>query len=224
MHHVAPLAAPLFNTGGLSTCRSCLDVGRGAYARGYSISSGVDPMLHVFGFDRVAVAVGDLYFVDPEPLEGQEGHEHGVRLELRRLERGELPGTIYSAQPIALGAPIWRVDLFESTDGPVGSFDRTHHHPTFDGWEPEPRCFEPDLSADPLGWLVGRLCDLDGVLTASGIDPAEVGPGDPQAVRRAASQIVAVVRTSLEQVRTGELAMPPAGPVDDLVGVRVGWL
>jgi hypothetical protein len=28
-------------------------------------------MLYVFGFDRVAVVVGDLYFVDPEPHPGR---------------------------------------------------------------------------------------------------------------------------------------------------------
>jgi hypothetical protein len=30
-------------------------------------------MLHVFGFNRVGVAVGELYFLDPQPDPGQTG-------------------------------------------------------------------------------------------------------------------------------------------------------
>ena len=63
-------------------------------------------MLYAFGFDRVGVVVSDLYFVDPSPASGQEGAEHGVRLEVRLLERGELKGSIYSAQPIGIGRPV----------------------------------------------------------------------------------------------------------------------
>ena len=54
-------------------------------------------MLYAFGFERVGVVVSDLYFVDPNPQPGQEGAEHGVRLELRMLGQGELQGSIYSA-------------------------------------------------------------------------------------------------------------------------------
>ena len=52
-------------------------------------------MLYAFGFERVGVVVGDLYFVDPNPGKGQEGPVHGVRLELRVIGRGEPKGTIY---------------------------------------------------------------------------------------------------------------------------------
>ncbi|MDQ2816272.1 MAG: hypothetical protein M3Z75_31630 [Actinomycetota bacterium] len=93
-------------------------------------------MLYAFGFERVGVLVSDLYLVDPAPGKGQEGAEHGVRLELRVLEPGALKGSIYSAQPIEVGQPIWRADLLESVAGRPGSSDRTHHHPVFSGWEP----------------------------------------------------------------------------------------
>src|SRR5437588_12540552 len=109
-------------------------------------------MLYLFGFERIGVVVSDLYFRDPNPAPGQEGAERGVRLEIRTLERGELHGSIYSAQPIAVEQPIWRVDLLETVSGPPGSFDRAHHHPRFRGWEPGRRQFVEALSPRPLEW------------------------------------------------------------------------
>lgn len=60
-------------------------------------------MLYVFGFERIGVLVSDLYFVDPNPHPGQEGAEHGVRLEVRMLGHGEPHGSIYSARTIEAG-------------------------------------------------------------------------------------------------------------------------
>src|SRR5262249_1563082 len=100
----------------------------------------------------------------------------GVRLELRVLGRGKLKGSVYSAQPIEVGTPVWRADLLESVAGRPGSFDRTHHHPAFTGWNPGPPVFVSGLaanplgrllgtlSADPLGWLGGKLADLGALL------------------------------------------------------------
>ena len=179
-------------------------------------------MLYAFGFERIAVVVSDLYFVDPEPGEGQEGAERGVRIEVRMLDRGELTGSIYSAQPIGIGQPVWRGDLLESVAGPVGSFDRTHHHPAFQGWEPGRRHYVPDLSADPIGWLTGRLSDLAGLLVEAGLDPADAGPGDADLLRATVPEIVSAVERLLEGVRAGELARPPAA--EPALSARVGWL
>jgi hypothetical protein len=166
-------------------------------------------MLYAFGFDRVGVLVGDLYFVDPAPHKGQEGPEHGVRLELRVLQRGELKGSIYSAQPIEVGQPIWRADFLESVAGRPGSFDRTHHHPAFSGWEPNSRVFVKELSADPLGWLGGKLADLDALMAAAGFPADAVGPDDAESLRSVAPEIVDATRRLLEKVRSGELGNPP---------------
>jgi hypothetical protein len=182
----------------------------------------VKHVLYAFGFDRIGVVVSDLYFVDPEPGEGQEGAERGVRIELRMLERGDLPGSIYSAQPIGIGRPLWRGDLLESVAGPVGSHDRTHHHPAFSGWEPGHRNFVTALSADPLGWLTERLSDLDRVLAEAAVDPAEVGPHDAEELRAAAPEITSVVERLLGRVRAGELGRPPEAEV--VLSARVGWL
>jgi hypothetical protein len=179
-------------------------------------------MFYAFGFERVAVVVGDLYFVDPNPGEAQEGPERGVRLEVRVLERGELKGSIYSAQPIAVDRPIWRADLLESVAGPPGSFDRTHHHPAFLGWEPGSRHFVDELSADPLKWVGDRLADLDGLLKEAGVDADEVDATDGDHVRQAVPEILDAVRRLLDKVRVGELARPPTD--EELVSARVGWL
>ena len=181
-------------------------------------------MLYAFGFERLGVVVGDLYFVNPEPEEGQEGPERGVRLELRLLERGDLKGSIYSAQPIAVGRPLWRVDLLESVDSAPGSLDRAHHHPAFDGWEPGRRHFVDELTAAPLRWLEGELADPQRVLERAGVPADEVGPHDVTDLRRAAPEILDVVRRMLERVAAGELGRPRDSSVPGAEGARVGWL
>ena len=191
-------------------------------------------MLYAFGFERVGVVVGDLYFVDPKPKKGQEGPEHGVRLELRVLERPALKGSIYSAQAIEVGLPVWRADLLESVDGKPGSFNRTHHHPVFSGWDPSSRVFVRELSADPLGWLSGKLGDLDGLLAEAGFPAQTAGPDDAKDLRDAAPEIVAATRRLLDKVRAGELGNPPAVAVGSVPAgegsgaepdlVRSGWL
>jgi hypothetical protein len=179
-------------------------------------------MLQAFVFERVGVVVGDLYFVDPDPLPGQEGAEHGVRLELRVFDRGDLKGKIYSAIPIEVGRPIWRVDLLEAVDGKPGSFNRTHHHPKFNGWDPTARQFVRELSSDPLGWLAAQLADLPAVLERAGVPPEVADPADAASLRDIAPAIVGVTSMMLDKVRAGELGLPPA---DDAVdSIRNGWL
>jgi hypothetical protein len=190
-------------------------------------------VLYAFGFERVGVVVGDLYFVDPNPGKGQEGPEHGVRVELRVLGRGELKGSIYSARPIEVGEPIWRADLLESVAGHPGSFDRTHHHPRFTGWNPNRRVFARELSADPLGWLGTQLADLDAMLAAGGFPADTAGPHDAESLRRAAPEIVDTTHRLLDRVRLGELGNPSRGESPAANGsaagsgpalVRTGWL
>ncbi|MEU1021174.1 hypothetical protein ABZ366_03500 [Streptomyces sp. NPDC005904] len=187
-------------------------------------------MLYMFAFDKVGVVVGDLYFVDPEPLKGQESPEHGVRLELRLVEQGELVDSVYAAYPVSVGRPVWRADFLESVDGRPGSFDRTHHHPVFTGWDPGERVFVRELSADPMGWLGDRLADLDGLLEAARFPADTAGPTDAAQLRGAAPEIVDATRRLLERVRAGELGNRPEGetpaplPGQQQALVRSGWL
>jgi hypothetical protein len=179
-------------------------------------------MLQAFVFEKVGVVVGDIYFLDPDPHPGQEGAEHGVRLELRVFDRGDLKGTIYSAMPIEVGRPIWRVDLLEAVDGKPGSFNRTHHHPKFNGWDPTSRQFLRELSADPLGWLAAQLADLPAILERAEVPPEVADPSDAASLRDIAPAIVGVTGMMLDKVRAGELGLPPA---DDAVdSIRNGWL
>lgn len=179
-------------------------------------------MLQSFVFEKVGVVLGDIYFLDPNPAKGQEGPEHGVRLELRVFERGEPRGTIYAAVPIEAATPIWRVDLLESVDGKPGSFNRTHHHPRFDEWNPTPRKFERGLSSDPVGWLEKELSDLPAILERAGFPADTAGPSDADSLREFAPTIAATADMMLKKVRAGELGrLPENAPADS---IRAGWL
>ncbi len=179
-------------------------------------------MLYAFGFERVAVAMGDLYFVDPDPLPGQEGAERGVRLEVRLLEPGELKGSIYSARPIVIDRPVWRVDLLEAVASPPGSLDRAHHHPAFSGWEPTPRYFVDGLSTQPLEWVAAQLSDLDALLEQAGMTAADVGTGDAESLRAAVPEIADALGRLLDRVQAGQLAVAPND--ERLDSARISWL
>jgi hypothetical protein len=196
-------------------------------------------MLYAWGFERIGVVAGDLYFVDPHPSPGQEGAERGVRLEVRLVDRPPLTGSIYAAQPIVIDRPVWRADLLETVAGPPGSHDRTHHHPQFGGWEPGRRKFDPALSRDPISWLTDRLRDLPSLLGGADVDVTEIGADDARDLASSAPEIAGVVADLLARVRAGELAQAPANgssdptdgaapstPTDGVgsVAVRTGWL
>jgi len=179
-------------------------------------------MLQLFGFDRIGVVVGDIYFVDPRPAKGQEGPEHGVRLEVRMLEPGELTGSIYSARPINVAEPVWRADLLESTDSVPGSLNRAHHHPNMTGWEPGRRVFDRHLSSDPVGFVGTVLSDLEGLLQRAGIELDATLAADASRLREVVPDIQRSVTGMLDQVKAGRLGTAPEG--DDVTSARVSWL
>jgi hypothetical protein len=179
-------------------------------------------VFYAFGFERIGVVMGDLYFIDPAPLPGQEGAERGVRLEVRLLALGEPKGSIYSARPIVLDRPIWRVDLLEAVTAPPGSLDRAHHHPAFCGWEPSPRHFVDGLSAQPLEWVASQLSDLEALVKRAGVAVTDVGASDAEALRRAVPEVIDALTRLLDQVKAGQLALSPDN--GELSSVRIGWL
>jgi hypothetical protein len=175
-------------------------------------------MLWAMAFNRIGVVVSDIYFVDPNPGAGQEGAERGVRLELREFDRDELVGSIYSAVPIRVGRPLWRVDLLGSVAAAPGSLDRAHHHPRFSSWEPGSRVFVDELSTDPVGWLKDRFAQIEEVLADADLpESAE----DVDALKAAGPMVVAMVEQLLRDVAAGRAALEP-----DRAGesVRSSWL
>lgn len=179
-------------------------------------------MLLTFGFDQIALVAADLYFQHPDPPPGQEGPEYGVRLELRRVEAGELRGSVYSARPIFVAEPIWRVDLLKSVAGPGTDLDRAHHHPTFEGWDESVRAFDDALSADPLTWLQKELVDLPAVLERAGVETTLITDRDVVELRLALPRIMEMVGWLLARTLVGEFVRASNSPAEGLI--RAGWL
>lgn len=177
-------------------------------------------MLWTLAFDRVGVVMSDLYFVDPVLDQGQSGAERGVRLELRRFERDELRGSVYSAVPIRVDRPIWRVDLLETADSEPGSLNRAHHHPRFHDWDPGPRAFVEELSASPLTWVRDRFAAIEEVLDEARLDAVELGD-DVEALRAAGPVVVAQLEHMLAEVAAGRAGTAPSEHGDF---VRQSWL
>ena len=175
--------------------------------------------LYAFGFNTIAVVISDLYLLDPE---AHHGAEQGVRLEVRLVERHLDPGALFAAAPITLSRPLWRADLLESVDHP-GTLDRVHYHAVFEGWEPCDREFAAGLTSDPVGWVAGKLSDLDGVLDQKVMTSGLVAPDDLVQVRNAVPQISDAIQELLSEVRAGLIGQPPVGQPAE-AATRVGWL
>lgn len=178
-------------------------------------------MLWTLAFDRVGVVMSDLYFVDPAIDQGDEGAERGVRVELRLFERDALHGSPYSAVPIRIDRPIWRIDLLETVESTPGSLNRAHHHPRFRDWEPGRRVFVEELSADPVTWVAERFADIEAVLDEAGVDADELGPGDVDALRAAGPAVVSQLEHLLGEVAAGRAGLAPESGGEF---VRQSWL
>jgi hypothetical protein len=178
-------------------------------------------MLWSLAFEKLGVVVGDIYFLDPNAEVGSEGAERGVRLELRSFERDELKGGVYSATPIRVDRPFWRVDLLESVDSERGSLNRAHHHPRFRDWDPGRRQFIEELSADPVGWVAKQFADIERVVADARVETTDIGPNDLESLRAATPMIVGVVEHLLAEVKAGRAGRTPTTE-DNFV--RDGWL
>jgi hypothetical protein len=178
-------------------------------------------MLWTLAFDRLGVVMSDLYFVDPTIDQGSGGAERGVRLELRFFERDDLKGSVYSAVPIRIDRPIWRVDLLETAESEPGSLNRAHHHPRFHDWDPGKRVFVQELSDDPVGWVRARFGQLDAVLADAGIGSQDPTSDDVESLRRAAPVVAGQLEFMLAEVAGGRAGLPPSEQADF---VRRSWL
>ena len=128
---------------------------------------------------------------------------------------------MYSAVPIRVDQPIWRVDMLETVESEPGSLNRAHHHPRFKGWEPGGRVFVEELSASPLTWIRDRFAEIDGVLADAHVDTADLGADDVESLRAAGPAVVAQLEHMLGEVAAGRAGQVPAVHGDF---VRQSWL
>jgi hypothetical protein len=121
-------------------------------------------MWQAFVFEETAVTVRHWFEIDLQ----DGGLEHGCRVEVRRLAHPERRGSESAAQRTVLDQPIWRADLFDRLGSPPGTFTAAHFHSTFDGVEPGPREWSPDLTRDPWGWTAEQLSRTEAMFSAEG--------------------------------------------------------
>src|SRR5262245_15299151 len=112
-------------------------------------------MEYVWMFERLAVTVARIDFLDPAVAAEPAARERGVRIEVRPVT-DVAEGSIYSSPSRTLQSAVCRIDLLESAPGAA---DRMHWHPQMRDGEPGDRTFDPDMPADPVGWLVRFLRD-----------------------------------------------------------------
>lgn len=148
-------------------------------------------MLHAFITGPIAITAG--YWV-------QRGAdtESGARVEIRRIEREEIPGAaagVAGLRLLPVSAGIWRADLFRDQVGNV----IYHYHPHFEKGDVGERFFDDQLTADPVGFVIDRLRDLRTLLETSGaVDLAD--QVDYADVQRSLPAIRTAIEASFEPV------------------------
>jgi hypothetical protein len=122
-------------------------------------------MDQIFMFEHVAIVVGPWFEPGPPP-------ERGARVEVRVRAEEPHRGSESAAQRFVIDQPLFRADLFDRLDGPVGNLAAAHFHEGFDGVEPRDRQWPAALARDALAWLRGELADLSALLARSAPDGA----------------------------------------------------
>ncbi|MBO0844692.1 MAG: hypothetical protein J2P22_04680 [Nocardioides sp.] len=110
-------------------------------------------MERVWAFERLAVTMRRVDFLDPALVGQPEVRERGVRLEIKPM-RTQAQGSVYASDVMTLDRALCRLDFLES--GP-GRADRMHWHPEMANGEPGDRVFDVGMPADPRAWLTNFL-------------------------------------------------------------------
>ena len=142
-------------------------------------------------FERLAVTVARVDFLDPALVGTPAARERGVRVEVRRVEAVH-EGSVYASPSRRLEPALCRIDLLESEPHAA---DRMHWHPAMREGEPGDRIMDAAIGEDPLGWLGDRLADLGELFDAEGLDD------DLVSVRRKAPEIVACAESGMAWAR-----------------------
>lgn len=154
-------------------------------------------MEKIWLFDRLAIAVLRIDFLDPALVGQHDARERGVRIEVKPATSG-FAGSVYSSSTTTVLPAVCRIDLLESAPGAA---DRMHWHPTMPDGEPGGRTFDPGIGADPIGWLGSQLDDLTPLLERAGVSDLASYAGDVAAVRAAGAEILDDVAAGLVWAR-----------------------
>lgn len=112
-------------------------------------------MERVWVFDRLAVSVLRVDFIDPAVAHEPDARERGVRIEVRPVAT-DTTGSVYASWTRTVEPGVCRIDLLESAPGAA---DRMHWHPDMTDGEPGRRTFDTEMPPDPVGWLTTFLRD-----------------------------------------------------------------
>jgi hypothetical protein len=124
-------------------------------------------MERLWAFERLAVTMRRVDFLDPALAGQPDVRERGARVEIKPT-RTQAHGSVYASDVMTLDQALCRCDFLES--GP-GKADRMHWHPEMADGEPGERTFDTDMPADPRGWLTTFLrSGLADYLSGSGHD------------------------------------------------------
>lgn len=148
-------------------------------------------------FERLAVTLARIDFVDPELAHEDDVRERGVRLEVRLVETTST-GSIYASPALQLRPAVCRIDLLESASYAA---DRMHWHPVMEDGEPGDRTFDVTMVVDPLVWLEDHLRGSDVLLAESGVPLDDGVRADVALIREVAPEIVSAARRGLERAR-----------------------
>lgn len=154
-------------------------------------------MEQVWVFDRLAVTVARVDFLDPALAGQADARERGVRIEVKPAA-STFEGSVYASSTDVLRPAVCRIDLLESAPHAA---DRMHWHPTMPEGEPGDRTFDAAISTDPLGWVSAQLGDLRALLERAGAEHLDSLAEDEHAVREAVPEIAGCVAAGLEWAR-----------------------
>ncbi len=162
------------------------------------------PVQRAWLFEKFAITVARIDFLDPALVDQANARERGVRVEVRPAQSTH-QGSVYASPTELLQPAICRIDLLESRPQAA---DRMHWHPTMLRGEPGDRTMEAEMGGDPVGWLVVQLMSFDAILLRAGIEDLRAMTADVQAVRDVVDEIAGCVASGLEWAR--ETPWPPA--------------
>jgi hypothetical protein len=171
-------------------------------------------MERLWAFDKLAVTMRRVDFLDPALVGQPDVRERGVRVEIKPA-RTQAHGSVYASDLVTLDQALCRCDFLESAPGKA---DRMHWHPDMAEGEPGGRTFDADMSGDPRGWLItflrSRLPDylarIGYDVTAHAGDLAAIGATADE-IGRALDEGLAWAREPWPEVEHDERGMAAAG-------------